>query len=303
MDEFITEMHESLDEIKKADEQARLSSSSFFAEALIPGNPNYWPAHMLGSSIYDESPDLKDRMSRPIENLKGIEFYLETSQSDVQYRDRLWKVKRDTAIVNALCEYGGHPGAVVSGRLANMYADQYVDEQMETRISLTKEEEINLAIFKDVAINQNIDPEVVVGTGLFRQFVPEYMKNDLCNRPDRLERPSTALEDGILTGTDVDGVDSILEFSSNSNIFHRMCSLFGFSSGSHEDFGGVQPGVVEPNDICPASSEGLEYDFLERLCAIFGPLIPETGGVYHVTDPTQLAPPPFVQDYSDLIDP
>ena len=95
---------------------------------------------MLGSSIYDESPDLKDRISRLLENLKGIEFYLETSQSDVQYRDRLWKVKRDTAIVNALCEYRGYPGAVVSGRLANMYAYQYVDEQMETRISLTKEE-------------------------------------------------------------------------------------------------------------------------------------------------------------------
>lgn len=65
-----------------------------------------------------------------------------------------------------------------------------------------------------------------------------------------------------------------------------MCSLFGFSSGSYEDFDGVQPGVVEPNDICPASSEGLEYDFLEKLCAIFGSLIPETKGVYHVTDPT-----------------
>ena len=270
-----------------------------------------------------------------------------------------------------LCEYGGQPGAIASGRVANMFAEEYDKEHEYTVTNLSLEEKANLEIFKTVAIKKNIDPNTVAGTGLFRQFVPENMKGDLdpCNQPDR-ERPKTFPENASIDGIDKnnDGIDSILQFSEkkpfssrfrslfgldttdqSSNIqpiacmaetstpiesntcedtkslVERFCGLFGFGpnesdfnrfesggvqsnriefGGVEVQSGGIQSNRVDYDEMTPLSTESLEYDWIDKMCAIFGSFIPENGGgVYHITDPSQMAPPPFVTDYSDLIDP
>lgn len=170
-----------------------MSSSSIFEGGLVPINPNYWSSHLAGSAYYDESPQLKDKVSRPLENIKNVKIYLKTSQSDVEYQDRAWTAAKDTIVVNLMAKLGGRPGPFFNGHYTNLCDDKYVNEEIQTVMTLNDQEKVNLRIFQSVAIQKNIDPDMVVGTGLFRQFVPEYMKNDLCNLPDRLERPPTAL--------------------------------------------------------------------------------------------------------------
>jgi len=48
-----------------------------------------------------------------------------------------------------------------------------------------------LEIFKQTAREQNIDDSKVWGTGLMREFVPDYMQEDICNRPERNSRPDS----------------------------------------------------------------------------------------------------------------
>jgi hypothetical protein len=43
--------------------------------------------------------------------LETAKEYLETSQSDQQYRFRFWKVAEDTVKINVLSELGGKAGA------------------------------------------------------------------------------------------------------------------------------------------------------------------------------------------------
>ena len=79
-------------------------SSSMFAEALVPINPGRWPAFTAGSAMASDMPDLTDKLQTPFENLRITKEYLETSQSDVQWRDRLWQVAQDTALINIASE-------------------------------------------------------------------------------------------------------------------------------------------------------------------------------------------------------
>ena len=147
MDDFLPDMFESLQEIDQANEKKKNHGTSFFAEALIPVNPVYWPAYYAGSAFRDEGPELNDKLNRFASNLERMEDYLVTSNSDVQYRDRAWTVAGDTAKVNLMCEVYGQLGAFVSGHYANKsgvmkspgYPYDYQDEK-ECVYTITAEE-------------------------------------------------------------------------------------------------------------------------------------------------------------------
>ena len=184
MDDFHADMYHLLKNIKQKNKKAsslnEMSSSSVFVDGLVPINPNYWSSHWAGSIFYDELPQLKDKVDT-LENIKNVEIYLETSQSDVEYRDPAWTATTNTMVVNLMAELGGQPGAFFSGHYANLCADKYVNEEIQRAMTLNDEEKVNLRIFQSVAIQKNIDPDMVQGTGSFREFVPDYMKKICVN--------------------------------------------------------------------------------------------------------------------------
>ena len=64
-----------------------------------------------------------------------------------------------------------------------------MEEMVETEITKNLQEELNLEIFKTVSLEKDLDPKEVCGTVVIREFVPEYMKEDIWTRPERNERP------------------------------------------------------------------------------------------------------------------
>jgi hypothetical protein len=58
-----------------------------------------------------------------------------------------------------------------------------MNEMVETSLTLNNQEKLNYRIFKQVALDQGLDPSTVRGTGLTRESVPYFMKVDLCDRP------------------------------------------------------------------------------------------------------------------------
>jgi len=166
-------------------------SSSIFAEALVPMNPGRWPAFTAGSFASSDMPDITDKLQNPLDNLRAAKEYLETAQSDVQWRDRFWKVTEDTTKINFASEMGGAVGSFGAGALSNKIADGYINEMINTALTLDQQEKLNLEIFKQTAREQNIDVSKVRGTGLMREFVPDYMEGDICERPERNSRPNS----------------------------------------------------------------------------------------------------------------
>lgn len=65
---------------------------NLFAEALIPLNTRRWPAYLAGIAMASDMLEFGDKVATPFTNLITAKGYLETSQSDVQWRDRFWKV-------------------------------------------------------------------------------------------------------------------------------------------------------------------------------------------------------------------
>jgi hypothetical protein len=47
-----------------------------------------------------DMPEFGDKIKTPFENLVVAKEYLETSQSDIQWRARVWQVAEDTTTVN-----------------------------------------------------------------------------------------------------------------------------------------------------------------------------------------------------------
>lgn len=52
---------------------------------------------------------------------------------------------------------------------------------VETSLTLNNQEKLNEKIFKQVAQDKGLDPNSVRGTGVTREFVPDFMKVDLCD--------------------------------------------------------------------------------------------------------------------------
>ena len=58
-----------------------------------------------------------------------------------------------------------------------------MNEMVQTSLTLNNQEKLNHIIFKQVALDQGMDPSNVRGTGITLEFVPDFMKVDLCDRP------------------------------------------------------------------------------------------------------------------------
>ena len=175
----------------KLEKNSAKRSSSIFAEALAPINPRRWPAFTAGSAMASDMPDIKDKIQTPLDNLRVAKEYLETSQSDVQWRGRLWQVAHDTANINIASELGGEVGPFIAGAASNKIADGYMEEMVITEVTKNPQEKLNLEMFKQTAREQGKDVSKVRGTGLTREFVPDFMREDICERPEQNARPNS----------------------------------------------------------------------------------------------------------------
>lgn len=162
---------------------------NIFAEALVPLNPQRWPAYLAGSAMSSDMPEFGDKVATPFTNLVTAKEYLETSQSDVQWRDRFWKVFEDTTSINLSCEAGQDLGSFGAGAAANKMADKYMEEMVETSFTLKASEKLNQRIYQQFAKEMGSDPSLVRGTGLGRQFVPHASRGNILDRPSRGSRP------------------------------------------------------------------------------------------------------------------
>jgi len=148
---------------------------------------------------------MEGKLGTPFANIQVAQEYLATAQSNVQFRSRLWQVAEDTVTINAMCEFGGNVGSFSAGAMSNKIAHNYMDEMVETELTKNLNQELNRRIFRTTAEAGNRDPNTVRGTGTLRQNVPEYMRGDICNRPERNERPP---EWGNNGGSDEEGLGS-----------------------------------------------------------------------------------------------
>ena len=133
--------------------------------------------------------DTKDKLDTPLANLLTTKEYLETSKSGAQWRSRFWEVFRDLALVNVASEVGGDAGAFIAGAASNKFADNYMTKMIMAEVNKTPQEELNLEIFKQTAREKGMEASEVRGTGVTREFVPEFMKRDICPRPEEDARP------------------------------------------------------------------------------------------------------------------
>lgn len=168
MDDFYSEMRDVLeDTTPKQRFQSQESGflqhyfPNMFADALVPINPGRWPVFTAGSAMADDqSPQFLDKIQTPLDNLVVAKEYLETAQSDLQWRSRFWQVWEDTVKVNFSCELGSDLGTFAAGAASNKIAAGSMDEMVETALSINSREELNARIFKIEAQNLNVNPEL-----------------------------------------------------------------------------------------------------------------------------------------------
>ena len=194
----------------------------YTADALVPIKPEHWPAFTAGSAAANDMIDFTDKLCTPFTNMQVAQEYLATSQSDLQFRARLWTVVEDVSTINGMCEMGSTAGSFAAGALSNKIADKYMDEIMDTALTQNLYEELNMEIFKATAKADNRDPATVRGTGTIRQNVPENMKDDLWKRPERNSRPLWGVTDGpdegeLDMGSGPTNPDNSLEGGSSSD--------------------------------------------------------------------------------------
>lgn len=138
---------------------------------------------IIGSGVSSQETDSYMRFTQALDNIENARFYIESSKSDAQYRFRLFRIGRDTFIINVVALNGSN-FAFSAGVLANQIAEDYLKQIFETDYDLREVEKLNMEIFKAVAAEQGRDPNNVIGTGLLRENVPEYMKELLYRIPD-----------------------------------------------------------------------------------------------------------------------
>ena len=141
---------------------------NIFAEALVPLNPQRWPAYLAGSAMASDMPEFGDKVATLFTNLLTAKEYLKTSQSNVQWRDRFWKVVEDTFTVNGALELGGELCSFGAGAAANKMADKYMKEMVETSFTLKASEKLNERIYQQFAKDMGYDPSLVRGRSSIR---------------------------------------------------------------------------------------------------------------------------------------
>ena len=165
--------------------------SSIFAEALMPLSLHKIGPFIVGSATASEMPDVADKFQTPFTNLITAREYIESSKSDIQYRDRFWQVIADTTIINGMCLTADDIGAFTAGAYANQVADRYMMEMVTTSATLTEQEKLNMEIFKQTAKEKGLDVDEVRGTGLMREFEPQWMKQNIWDRPQEGSRANS----------------------------------------------------------------------------------------------------------------
>lgn len=107
-----------------------------------------------------------------------------------------------------MCEFRGETGKFAAGALSNKIADKYMNQMIETELSMNLNEELNMEIFKLIAKEQQRDISTVLRTCTIRQNVHEYMQGDILDRPKN-QRPAEwgdtvrLNEDDISTGSNI----------------------------------------------------------------------------------------------------
>lgn len=123
-----------------------------------------------------DMPDIPDKLQTPLNNLLATKEYLESSQSDLQWRSRFWQVAQDTTTINIAFEQGDIVESFVAGVVSNKIADDYMAEMIDTEVNENPQEKLNLEMFKQTAREQSKDDSDVRGSGLTREFVPDFMR-------------------------------------------------------------------------------------------------------------------------------
>lgn len=153
MDDFYSSMKEMgiLESQENSCKNTLESTSTYVADALVPINVNKWPAFIFGSAAGSDMPDLSAKLGTPFANVQVAQEYLATAKSDVQYRSRFWQVVEDITTINAMCEMGGNTRSFAAGAMSNKIADKYMNEMVETELTLNLNEELNMEIFRVTA--------------------------------------------------------------------------------------------------------------------------------------------------------
>lgn len=95
----------------------------------------------------------------------------------------------DTAKINAACELGGDAGAFMAGASSNKIAAGYMDSMMNTALTMNTQEKLNLEMFRQKARESGLADSDFRGAGVFREYIPSFMREDICNRPEPNSRP------------------------------------------------------------------------------------------------------------------
>jgi glycine cleavage system pyridoxal-binding protein P len=60
-----------------------------------------------------------------------------------------------------------------------------MNEMVITEVTKNKQEKLNLEMFKQTAREQSKNVSKIRGTGLIREFVPDFMQEDIFERPEQ----------------------------------------------------------------------------------------------------------------------
>ena len=102
--------------------------------------------------------------------------------------------KLKAATINIASVIGGDVGAFVAGAISNKIADGYMEEMIMSEVNMGPQEKLNMEIFKQTARERGIPTSEVRGTGVMREFVPEFMREDICERPAEDVHPTSWTE-------------------------------------------------------------------------------------------------------------
>jgi hypothetical protein len=101
------------------------------------------------------------------------------------------QVAQDTTIITLASEMGADIGSFGAGAASNKIADGYMEEMIITEVTKNQQEKLNLEIFKQTAREKSLDVSKVRGTRLTREFVSDFMQEDICERPERNVGPNS----------------------------------------------------------------------------------------------------------------
>lgn len=166
-------------------------------------------------------------------------------------------------------------------------------------------------MFKQVTTKQGVDAEKIRETGVFREFVSEFMRKDVCNRPERNVRLFNT-DFGLESGFSNDGINIDSKNSDKGSVFESASSTTneqkGFLGRVFDFFGSEGGGTSARGNgenispvITQSDTHADEANLMERCMNIFGFLLPEGEGSSYFTDSSKMMPSsPFMADMGNF---